>query len=163
MANIFTGKRLQELGILAIFVVALQVLLSKFVYPLFGAKINSLYVGLAPNAIGDKLIGFLSGIVPFSIGSLQVWLSMFVGVLVLLLAGFFIYEQGWAYKGRNMYTRLAAILAYSSFALYFVLLVTTWGGLSVVAVPLLIGVAINYILLAVILGYLSKYVKALRI
>ena len=88
---------------------------------------------------------------------------MFIGALVLLFAGYFIYEQKWAWKGKNITQRLWAILLYGSVALYVFLLVTKINDVAVLALPLLIGVAINYFVIAIVVSLLAKQFKFLRI
>ncbi|KKL74010.1 hypothetical protein LCGC14_2069160, partial [marine sediment metagenome] len=64
---------------------------------------------------------------------------------------------------KNIYQRLWAILLYGSVALYVLLLVTKIGAVATLALPLLIGVAINYAILAFVVTTAAKRFKFLRI
>ncbi|KKN48133.1 hypothetical protein LCGC14_0655770 [marine sediment metagenome] len=168
MTNFFAQRRLQDLGILAIAVILVQVLLSRWIYPLFGQTTQQLFSitpaqAVASPTIGNKIIGFLSGIVPFDLGSLGVWVSIFLGTFILLMVGYWVYEWKWVWKGKNVYQRLWAILLYGTAALYVFLLITKLGVVSVIAFPLLIGVGINYLIIAFVVSALAKRFKFLRI
>ena len=161
-------KRIQELSILAIAVMIVQVVLSKYIYPVFGKSTQQLFAitpqtAITSPTIGNKVIGLLSGIIPFDLGVITNWVAIFIGALVLLIVGYWIYDQRWAYKGKNIYQRLWMILLYGSAALYIFLLVTKLGVVSAIAFPLLIGVAVNYLIIAVVITQLAKRVKVLRI
>ncbi len=168
MTKIFNTSRLQDLGILAAVVVVLQVALSKYIYPLFNATTEQLFAitqqtAITSPTIGNKIIGVLTGIIPFNLGALTVWVSMFIGAWVLLIVGYWVYDQKWAWKGKNIYQRLWAILLYGSVALYVFLLVTKIEAVATLALPLLIGVAINYAILAFVVTQAAKRFKFLRI
>ncbi|KKK48098.1 hypothetical protein LCGC14_3148550 [marine sediment metagenome] len=75
MTKIFNTSRLQDLGILAAFVVVLQVALSKWIYPLFNSTTEQLFAitqqtAITSPTIGNKVIGVLTGIIPFNLGAL---------------------------------------------------------------------------------------------
>jgi len=167
--NIFKNtKRLQDLGILAIAIVAVQVILSKWIYPLFGTATQQLFAispqtAITSPTIGNKVLGLLSGIIPFELGAIGIWVSIWIGAFVLLIAGYWVYNQKWAWKGKNIYQRLWAILLYGSAALYVVLLVTKINTVATLAVPLLIGVAVNYLIISFVITQLAKQFKFLRI
>ena len=166
--KIFNTSRLQDLGILAAFVVVIQVALSKWIYPLFNSTTEQLFAitqqtAITSPTIGNKVIGVLTGIIPFELGALTIWVSMFIGAWVLLIAGYWVYSQTWAYKGKDIYQRLWFILLYGSVALYVLLLVTKIGAVATLALPLLIGVAINYAILAFVVTTAAKRFKFLRI
>ena len=168
MADLFAQARLKSLALLSAAVLVVQVVLSKWVYPLFGASTQSIFsispqTALQSTAIGDKILGVISGVVPINLGSLMTWVSMFVGVFVLLIAGYWAYDQGWAWKGKNIYQRLWAILLYGTAVLYVVLLVTKSGTLSTIAFPLLIGLGINYFVVAFVVSQLASRLNFLRI
>jgi hypothetical protein len=170
LKSLFSQKRLTDLSILAITVVVIQYVLSAFVYPLFGKATQQLFAitpqtAITSPTIGNKVLGILSGIIPFELGNIAIWISMFLGALVLLIAGYFIYEQKWAWKGKNVTQRLWAILLYGSAALYVFLLVTKIEAVAVLALPLLIGVAVNYFVIAFVVSLLArqKAFKFLRI
>ena len=168
MAKFFNQNRLQDLGILAAAVVLIQIVLSKWIYPLFGTATQQLFsitpqTALTSPTIGNKVLGILSGIIPFELGAIGVWLAIWIGAFVLLLIGYWVYDQRWAWKGKNIYQRLWAILLYGSAALYVFLLITKIEAVAVLAMPLLIGVAVNYLVLALIITQLAKRFKFLRI
>ncbi len=170
LKNLFNRKRFTDLSILAVAVVAIQFILSRWVYPLLGTATQTLFAitpqtALSSPTIGNKVLGFLSGIVPFDLGNFQIWIAMFIGALVLIFVGVFIYEQKWAWKGKNVTQRLWAILLYGSAALYVFLLITKIEAVAVLALPLLIGVAVNYFVIALVVSLLArqKVFKFLRI
>ncbi len=168
MTNWFSRKRMQDVGILAVAVVLIQMALSMWVYPLLGKTTQTLFsitpqTAVTSPTIGNQVIGFLSGIVPFSLGAFENWIALFIGAFVLLIVGYWVYEQKWAWKGKNMIQRLWAILLYGSAALYVFLLVTKIEVVAALAVPLLIGVAINYFAVAIVVSLVAKQIKILRI
>ncbi len=168
LKSMFSRKRFTDLSILAAVVVVIQYILSAFVYPLFGKSTSQLFAITAQTAItsptiGNKVLGVLSGIIPFDLGNVAIWISMFIGALVLLFVGYFIYEQKFAWKGKNVTQRLWAILLYGSAALYVFLLVTKIEAVATLALPLLIGVAINYAVIALVVSLLARQFKFLRI
>ena len=168
LKNLFNRKRFTDLSILAIAVVVVQVVLSKWVYPLFGKATQQLFAitpqtAITSPTIGNRVLGFLSGIVSFNLGDFAIWISMFSGALILLSVGYFIYGQKWAWKGKNITQRLWAILLYGSAALYTFLLVTKIEAVAVLAFPLLIGVAVNYFAIAFVVSLLARQFKFLRI
>jgi len=161
-------QRIKDLSILAVVVMAVQMIASKYIYPLFGATVTQLF-SISPQTvitsptIGNKVIGFLSGIVPVNLGVLTNWVSIFIGAFVLLIVGYWVYDQKWAYKGKNLYQRLWFILLYGTAALYVFLLATNMATVSKIAFPLLIGVGLNYFIIAGIVVILAKRLKFLRI
>ena len=147
--------KFKDLAILTVVVVAIQLLLSQVIYPLIpGVGVTQNVFSITPQTaltsptIGNKIIGVLAGIVPFNLGDLTHWLVLFIGAFLVLLAGYFVYDQKWAWKGRNIYQRLFAILLYGTIALYVVLLITKWSSVSALAIPLAIGLAVNYAAIA---------------
>jgi len=164
----FNQKMAKDVGMLAVFVLAVQIALTKFVYPFFGNTAQQLYsitptTAVGSQTIGTKIIGLLSGIIPFSLGDIMNLVTMFIGVFVLLIAGYWVYEQKWAWKGKNIYQRLFAVLLYGSAILYLVLLVTNMSAVSAIATPLLIGVGVNYLAIALVVSFAAKRLKFLRI
>lgn len=161
--------KIKDLSILAVVVLVVQVLLSKFVYPYLGYSTQNFFsitptTALQSTVIGDKVIGYLSGIVPLNLGDLMVWVSMFIGVFLLLFAGYWTIEQKWApYKGKNVYQRLLAILAYGTIVLYLVLLLTKMAVFSAAWGPLAIGLVINYAIVGLGVYLVAKYFKIVRI
>ncbi len=166
--NLFSRKRMQDIGILAVVVVAVQFVLSSFVYPFFKTTTQTLFAitpatAVSSPTIGNKVIGFLTGILPFELGAFESWIAMFIGAFVLLIVGYWVYEQKWAWKGKNVIQRLWAILLYGSAALYVFLLVTKIEAVAELALPLLIGVAVNYFVIALVVSLLARQFKFLRI
>ena len=161
MNKFFNQNRLQDLGILAVAIVLIQVVLSKWIYPLFGATTKQLFsitptTAITSPTIGNKILGVLSGIISFDLGAIGVWIAIWLGAFILLIAGYWIYEQKWAWKGKNIYQRLWAILLYGSLALYVFLLITKIEVVATLAMPLLIGVAVNYLIIALVVTQLAK-------
>jgi hypothetical protein len=152
---------MQDLGILAIAVVLVQMALSKWIYPLFNAATEQLFsitqqTAITSPTLGNKIIGFLAGIIPFELGNFSNWIAMFLGAFVILMIGYWVYEQKWAWKGKNIYQRLWAILLYGTAVLYVFLLITKISVVSTLALPLLIGLGINYFILAFVIATLAK-------
>lgn len=166
--NLFNQKRMKDIAVLTIAVLLVQVVLSRWVYPIFKTSTQQLFsitpqTVVGSSTIGDKALGFLTGIVPFSLGDFTVWVSLFIGTFVVLFLGYWVYDQKFAWKGRNMTERLFAILLYGTLILYVFLLVTKIGEVSTFAIPLLIGLGINYIAIAFVISQASKRLKILRI
>jgi hypothetical protein len=161
---------LTRLLFLAIAVTVVQMLLSGYVYPSLGYTTQNLFsispqTALASTQIGDKLIGYLSGIIPIDLGNFAHWIALFLSAMALLYVGYVIYEQKWAWKGRNESQRLWAVMLYGTIVLYFVLLLAKLG--TVASIPLtasaypiwgslLIGLAINYGIVAGIVVALAS-------
>ena len=91
------------------------------------------------------------------------WVTVWLSAFVLLIAGYWVYEQRWVWKGKNIYQRLWAILLYGTAALYVVLLVTKMAMIPTIALPLLIGLAINYFIVALVIVTAAKRFSFLRI
>jgi hypothetical protein len=160
-------KKWGDIAGLAIVVLLVQMALTKWIYPLFGKTTQVIFsinpqTAVTSPTVGNKVLGILSGIIPFNLGNIGVWVSMFIGVFVLLLLGYWVYEQSWAWKGKDIYQRLWAILFYGTAALYVVLLLLK-SSVPGIAVPLLIGVLVNYLVIAVVVTMLAKNVKFIRI
>lgn len=160
--------KIREISMLAMFVVAIQIVLTKWIYPLFNGVTQQIYsinpaTGVTSDTIGMKVIGFLSGIIEFSVGDLTTLFALFIGTSVLLVSGYWVYEQKWAWKGKNIYERLWAVLLYGSVILYVALLITNLGVVSAISVPLLIGVGVNYLAIAIVVSFAAKRLKFLRI
>jgi len=165
----FNQKKAKDVAFLAVAVMAIQVVLSKWVYPLFNSGTQQLFsitpqTVLGSPTIGNKVIAFLSGIIPFELATLTNWLAIFIGAFVMLIAGYWIYEQKWVpWKGKNVYQRIWAILLYGTAVLYAVLLLLKVEVVSILAVPLLIGLAVNYFVIAFVVSQLAQRIKILRI
>ena len=168
MADLFAQARLKSLALLSAAVLVVQIVLSRWVYPLFGTSTQNIFsispgTALQSTSIGDKVLGIISGVIPINVGSFMAWISMFIGVFVLLFVGYWVYDQSFAWKGKNIYQRLWAILLYGTAALYVLLLVTKTGTVSAIAFPLLIGVGINYFIVAFFVSQLATRINFLRI
>jgi hypothetical protein len=167
--NLNLKGKWMNLGLLSAVLVVIQVLLTKYVYPLLSLQTQSLFsisptTALTSTSIGDKLIASLSGIVSLDIVSFTTWASMFIGAFLLVLAGYFVVSQKWApWTGKNIYQRIWAILLYGTIVLYGVILLTKMSVVSTIALPLLIGLAINYVIVAGVTAFLSKYIPAIKL
>lgn len=160
------GKRLQEIAIFSLAVMILQIVVSKYIYPVFGTTTQNLYsitptTAVASPTLGNKLIGYLSGIIPLNLGSWQSWIAIYIGVFLVLVAGYGVYSQTKilgvkVWKGRNMTQRIWAILLYGSITFYLILLVTKISAVANLGIPLAIGVAINYAVIAIAISMLAK-------
>lgn len=159
-------KKIQELSILAIAIMLVQVGLSKWIYPIFGKTTQTLFSitpagALTSPTIGNKILGYLSGIIPFDLGVYTGWIAMFIGSLILLIVGYWVYDQNKivgikVWKGKNITQRLFAILGYGSVALYAILLILKFDNLASLGLPLAIGVAINYFIIAFVITQAAK-------
>lgn len=166
-------KKIYELSILAIAIMVVQVILSKWVYPIFGKTTQNLFSitpagALASPTIGNKVLGLISGIIPFDLGVWTAWLSMFIGTFILLVIGYYVYDQNKivgikVWKGKNLTQRLFAILGYGSLVLLGALLILKWDSVATIGINLAIGVAINYFVIAFIITQAAKQFKFLRI
>ncbi len=155
MKNNMKGK-FKDLAILTVVVVAIQLLLSQFVYPLIpGVGVTQNVYSITPQTaltsptVGNKILGVLTGILPFNLGNLTHWVVLFLGAFLMLFAGYWAVGQRWVpWKGTSAYSRLFAILLYGTAVLWVVLVVMKMSNFSTIALPLLIGLALNYILVA---------------
>jgi hypothetical protein len=164
----FKKENFKTTAILTIPVLLIQVLLTKFVYPVFGATTQNAFsitpsTALTSQVLGDKLLGIISGIVTFDLGNLTSWISMGIGAFLLILAGLFVYEQKWSFKGKNETQRIFAILAYGTIILGVVLALTKLSVISAIGLPLLVGLGINYFAIASIVAFLASKTKLVRI
>ena len=164
----FNQKRLKDLAVLSVAVMLVQIALTKWIYPLFGSSTQQLFsitpqTAIGSQTVGTKILAGLSGILPWDFTTITNWIVLFLGVFVLLIAGYWVYNQKWAWKGKNIYQRLWAILLYGTVALYAVLLVTNIAAVATLAVPLAIGVAVNYLAIAIVIATAARYFKILSI
>ena len=166
----------KDISILAIVITAIQMLLVKYLYPLiFANSIQQIYsvlptgyvspyTAIGSMTFGDKILATVSGYIPLNLGNFATWISMFIGAFLLLWAGYWVYAQRWApWKGKTEAQRLWALMLYGSIALYIFLLVTKMSQVTQFAMPILIGVAVNYAIIAGVISLLAKNVKFLRI
>lgn len=163
------NKRLQSLGMLAVAVMLVQIALSKWIYPLFGKGTEQLFsitptTAVTSPTIGTKVLSILSGIIPINLGDFGGWIAIWIGALAVLLVGYWAYDQKWnPWKGKNVYQRLWAILGYGSVALWVALALVTAGTLPGITVPLLLGIAVNYAAVSIVVVMLAKQFKFLRV
>lgn len=148
-------------------ILAVQILLSKYVYPMiFGQTTQQLFSvqpasGIGGQVFGNKILGYLTGLVNFDLGSWMVWISMFIGTFLLLYVGVFLYEQRTVklWQGKNIGQRLFALLLYGHVALYVLLMVLKWGSVPGLALSLGIGLAVNLIFVSGAIVLSNKYLK----
>lgn len=162
----------KKIAIIALFAMLIQVFATKAYAYLFGAATQNLFsitptTALTSATIGNKLLGILSGIIPFDLGNWAVWIAMFIGAYILMFVGFSIYEKRWAWKGRSESSRLWAIFLYGSLGLYVLLWLANWIGVSTIdiasfSISLLIGIAINYVVVAGIYILAATKIKPLN-
>ncbi len=166
-------KKIQELSILAIAVMLVQIALSKWIYPMLGRTTQTIFAitpagAVTSPTIGNKILGLISGIIPFNFGVWTGYLSMFIGLLILLVMGYYVYDQNKivgikVWKGKNMTQRLFAILLYGTIILYAALLILKWNSVATIGIPLAIGLGINYFIIAFVITFAAKQFKFLRI
>lgn len=147
----------KKVGLLALAVVLAQLILSKGLYPLIGKSTQTIFAisdispvsGIGGTQIGDKVLGYLTGYIPFDITDLRLIMAVYIGAFALVWAGFWLYEQRKVplWQGRNLTQRIFAILLYGHFVLYVLLLLLKWQ-VPGIAINLLIGLVVNLILLA---------------
>lgn len=135
-----------------------QTILTKGIYPLMNLNTQTVFAinpvsGVGGTQIGDKVLGYLSGYIPFNLGNLSIWIAMFIGAFALIYAGFWVYEQKYVklWKGKNITQRLIAILLYGHILLFLVLWLLKMS-VPGIAFNLLVGLAINLVGLSVIIG-----------
>lgn len=155
-------------AILAVPVLLVQAILTKWIYPMFGQVTQNTFsisptTALNSQVIGDKLIGTISGIIPFNLGNFMSWLSIYIGAFLLILAGLFVYEMKWAWKGKNETQRIWAMLFYGTVILGAILVFTKLAVISSIGLPLLIGLAINYAVIAFVVAFLADKFKFIKV
>lgn len=165
------SKRARELALVAVVIMLVQVALAKWVYPLAGKTLQDLYsiqptTALTSQTFGNQILGNMSGLLAFDLGTITPWLTMFIGAFLLLIAGYWAYEQKWAWKGRSEGQRLWAILGYGTLVLAAIVYVTKISELATIGINPLIGLAVNYAIVAFVVAGLAtkvKFFKFLRI
>ena len=135
-----------------------QAILTKAIYPLMDLSTQTVFSinpvsGVGGTQVGDSILGYLSGYVPFALGNFGVWIAMFIGTFLLVYAGFWIYEQKHVklWKGKNITQRLIAILLYGHIVLFAALWLLKMS-VPGIALNLLFGLGINLVGLSVIIG-----------
>lgn len=169
--------QLKKVAILSAAVLVVQILLSKFVYPLLQKSTTTLFAigpysdinptsGIGGQAVGNKVLGYLTGYIPFDIANISVYIAMFIGVFVLIFAGMWLYDTSFVrsnlYTGKNLSGRIFAILLYGHAVLYLVLLLMKWS-VPNIALNLLIGLGINLILVSTLVAFSAAKLNFPRI
>lgn len=159
----------KKVATLSVAVLIAQGLLTKFVYPVIGKTTQQLFsieptTGIGGQKVGDTVLGYLTGYIPFDISNFAVWISMFLGVFALLYIGMFMYEQRKVrlWQGKNLTQRLFAILLYGHVALFAILWLMKMG-VPGIAVNLLIGLGLNLLLVSAIVVLSANKLKFPRI
>jgi uncharacterized membrane protein YecN with MAPEG domain len=152
---------IKKVGILSAALLAVQLVLTKFLYPVIGKTTQTVFAigeninpvsGIGGQQIGDKIIGYLSGYIPFDISNWNVLIMMMIGTFAITYLGMLLYEQKLIklWQGKNLTQRLFAMLAYGHIVLYIALLIMKWS-VPEVGVNLLIGLSLNLILVSAII------------
>lgn len=156
---------LKKVGIVSIAAFAAQLILNKGLYPLVGKQTQTMFSiepvsGIGGQQVGNQILGYLMGWIPFDIANISVWLTMMIGTFLLVYAGFAIYENRFVrvWQGRNMTSRLFAILLYGHIVLYGVLWLLN-KDVPGITMSLLIGLGLNLLLNAMIVTVSEKYFK----
>lgn len=167
----FNQKRLKDAVIFSAVVTLVQFLLSMYVYPLLKISTSSLFSITAQTAfnsptIGNKLFGIVTSVVPMSF-SLPSILAIFIGVFVLIFGAYTVYDWKFMPKtvminGKGETGRVLVLLLYATAIGYLVMLLFS-GNIAALAVPMLLGLLMNYVFIAVIMSIASKYVPALKV
>lgn len=165
--------KIKNVAMLTVAVSIVQILLTKYLYPVIGKSTQQLYAidfnslqpvsGINGKVVGDNLLGYLSGYIPFDITNISVLLAMFIGTFALIWLGFFIYEMDWAWKGRNETQRLVAILLYGHVILGIVLFLLKWGTIPSIGLNLVIGLALNLLLVSTVVALSARKLKFPRV
>jgi hypothetical protein len=160
---------LKKVGLLSSAVLAAQVILTKLLYPLIGKNTQTMFsieptTGIGGSQVGNVILGYLTGYLPFDMKNIWIWLAMSIGVFLMVFAGFWIYEQKYLklWQGKNLTQRIFFILLYGHLGLYLVLLLMKWN-VPGIALNLLIGLVINLALVAVLVTLSAEKLKYPRI
>lgn len=149
---------------LALAVLIVQLVLSAYFYPMIERTTTTMFsiepvTGIGGTQVGDKILGYLTGFIPFDFSNWTIYLAMFIGAFVLIYAGLFLYDTSFVrnslYTGRSLSGRIFAILLYGHFVLYLVLLLMKFN-VPNIAWNLLIGLSINLLLVGGVVGLLAK-------
>lgn len=155
----------KKLFYLSIAVLAVQLALSKYVYPIIGKGTETMFAitpttGIGGTQVGNTILSYASGFTDFAF-SLPVIGLMFIGVFVLTTLGMLIYDSKIGKsiaQGKNLTGRIFWILAYGHAALFgilYLLKMNTTG----IAIPLLIGVFVNLVLVSMIVAFSAKKLR----
>lgn len=154
---------LKKVGILALVVLAVQLALSAWFYPIFQKSTTTFFsiqpsTGIGGVQVGDKVLGYLTGYIPFDLSNWETYIAMYLGAFALVFAGLWLYDTKFVrsslYTGRSLSGRIFAILMYGHFVLYLVLLLMKFS-VPGIAWSLLIGLSINLVLLSMVVAFLS--------
>lgn len=163
--------QLRKVGIIAIAALVAQLILTWFYS--FALKMQtqtlfsiSPYSGYGGTQVGDKIVGYLTGLIPFDLSSYTVWIAMLIGAFALTWAGFWLYEQKYVklWQGNTMSQRIVAIILYGHVVMYLAFLGLNYVVPGILNVPnvtttILIGLAINTIAMSTLLTLSAKYLK----
>lgn len=159
---------IKKVAIMTSAVVLAQAILSKLVYPLIGKSTQTLFAisdiqpasGIGGQQVGNKVLGFVSGYIPFDIASFSSWIILFIGAFAIMYAGFWLYEQRHVklWQGKDLTQRLIAILLYGHVALFGLLYLLNMS-VPGIAINLLIGLLINLAAVSFVITMSSKYLK----
>lgn len=165
-------KNIVKIGMFAGIVLVAQMILTQGLYPVLGRTTQTMFAisdiqpasGVGGQQIGNKLIGYLSGYIPFDITNFSVWIAMYIGVFALVYLGMMLYEQNKVrlWKGRNETQKLFAILLYGHIVLYAVLFALKWQ-VPGIGFNLLIGLGVNLLLISTLIVLVASKVKFIRV
>jgi hypothetical protein len=165
----FNSETAKRVAMLSAVVLVVQMGLT-WVYSKFGYTLSQVFAISPQSAVGSQtvgniLIGYLMGILPIGnlIGTFQGWLAMFVGAFILITLGMYAYDMFKVPKAKNEAELIWAVLFYGTAVLYIFLLITKWAAVGTIGVPLLIGLAINYAVLAYATSMVAKQIPGIRI
>lgn len=153
--------KLQRIGVFALAVLLAQIILSRFVYPIFERTTTTFFsiqpqTGIGGTQVGDKVLGYLTGYIPFDLSNFMVYIAMYIGVFALIWAGLWIYDTSFVrnslYTGRSLSGRIFAILLYGHAILYAVLWIMK-SAVPGIGWSLLIGLSINLFLVAGLVAF----------
>ena len=163
---------IKKVGVLSFAAILAQLVLTKGLYPLIGRDTQQLFsigginpaTGIGGTKVGDAVLGYLSGYIPFDLTNFAVLIAMYIGAFALVWAGFWLYEQNYVklWKGRNLTQRIFAILLYGHVVLYAVLLFLKWS-VPGIAVNLLIGLVVNLLLVSTLVTLSANKLKFPRV
>ncbi len=151
--------RIRNIFYLSIAFLAVQLVLSKYVYPIIGKSTETMFAispasGIGGTQVGNTMLSYLSGFTNFSF-SLPVIALMFIGAFILTFLGSFIYDSKIGKsiaQGKNLAGRIFWILAYGHAALFVILYLLKMNTTGI-AIPLLIGVFVNLVLVSMIVAF----------
>jgi len=156
-------------------ILLVQMMLTGWIYPLFtryGVGATQYLFSISPTtaigsqSVGNKIVGYVSGYIPFDISNWAIWISMYIGVLLLVLIGVKVYESSFSWKGKSESQKLFAILLYGHVALFAVLMAMGMVGLGNISTGIILGLAVNLAVVSLVYTTLAdrvSFFKFLRI